>query len=84
MQDAFSTADAIAEDWYSHTPFLNERNSTGLGWDGVKDEADQNGCRRVSWQDWKEIDAVEKGRGQCKGKEREKFTKVEDMLAVLD
>ena len=85
MQDAFSTADAIAEDWYSHVPFLNaDGDGTGLGWDGVKAEAENRGCRRVSWQGWKRIDAVEKGRGQSKGKEREKFTRIEDMLSVLD
>ena len=85
MQDAFSTADAITEDWYLHVPFLNSENEgTGLGWDGVKEEAEHRGCRRVSWQDWQKIDAVEKGRGQSKGKEREKFTRIEDMLAVLD
>lgn len=85
MQDAFSTADAVTEDWYSQVPFLNaEGDGTGLGWDGVKEEAEKRGCRRVSWQDWQKIDAVEKGRGQSKGKEREKFTRIEDMLAVLD
>jgi adrenodoxin-NADP+ reductase len=85
MQDAFSTADAITEDWYSYVPFLNEEgDGTGRGWEGVREEAEKRGCRRVSWQDWKKIDAVEKERGQSKGKEREKFTRIEDMLAVLD
>lgn len=85
MQDAFSTADAITEDWYSHVPFLNaEMRSSGQGWDGVKEEAEKRGCRRVSWQDWQKIDAAEKGRGKSKGKEREKFTRVEDMLDVLN
>ena len=85
MQDAFATADAITEDWYGHVPFMNlDGDGTGLGWDGVKNAAAKRGCQRVSWQDWKKIDAVEKGRGQSKGKEREKFTKIEDMLAVLD
>lgn len=85
MQDAFSTADAIAEDWHSHAPFLNaNKGGSGLGWDGVKEEAERRGCRRVSWQDWQKIDAVEKRIGQEKGKEREKFTRIEDMLAVLD
>lgn len=85
MQDAFSTADAITDDWYSHAPFLNGGNGgSGLGWDGVKDEAAERGCRRVSWSDWQRIDAAEKKRGQGKGKEREKFTNIEDMLAVLD
>lgn len=85
MQDAFSTADAITEDWYSHVPFLySETGSTGLGWEGVREEAQNRGCRRVSWSDWQKIDAVEKGRGQSKGKEREKFTRIDDMLAILD
>ena len=52
--------------------------------DGVKVEAEKRGCRRVSWQDWKKIDAAEKEIGKSKGKEREKFTKIEEMLAVLD
>lgn len=84
MQDAFSTADAIAEDWYSHRPFINgAKGGSGLGWDGIKEEALNRGCQRVSWEDWKKIDAVEKERGRLKGKEREKFTRTEDMLAVL-
>lgn len=84
MDDAFSTAESIRMDWYGHLPFLNEGKGSGLGWDGVKEEAEKRGCRRVSWNDWKKIDAVEKAVGQKKGKEREKFTKVKDMLAVLD
>lgn len=85
MLDAFSTADTIAEDWYSHATFLNgSSGGSGLGWDGVKDEADKKGCRRVSWEDWQKIDAAERKRGNAKGKKREKFTKVEDMLKVLD
>jgi adrenodoxin-NADP+ reductase len=84
MEDAFSTAESITMDWYGHLPFLNEGKGSGLGWHGVKEEAEKRGCRRVSWGDWKRIDAVEKTAGQKKGKEREKFTKVEDMLAVLD
>lgn len=85
LQDAFATADVITEDWYSHIPFLNgDKGGSGLGWDGVKEEAEKRNCRRVSWHDWQKIDAVEKGKGQAKGKEREKFTRIEDMLAVLD
>jgi adrenodoxin-NADP+ reductase len=84
MEDAFSTAESITMDWYGHLPFLNEGKGSGLGWEGVKEEAEKRGCRRVSWGDWKRIDAAEKATGQKKGKEREKFTKVGDMLAVLD
>ncbi|RAL66591.1 hypothetical protein DID88_006281 [Monilinia fructigena] len=85
MLDAFSTADTIAEDWYARASFLNgNAGGSGLGWDGVKAEADKKGCRRVSWEDWHKIDAVERKKGHSNGKEREKFTKVEDMLKVLD
>ncbi|KAH6673600.1 NADPH:adrenodoxin oxidoreductase-like protein [Halenospora varia] len=84
MDDAFSTAESIAMDWYGQTPFLNAGYGDGQGWDGVKVEALRRGCRRVSWNDWKKIDAVEKERGKQNGKEREKFTNVDDMLAVLD
>jgi adrenodoxin-NADP+ reductase len=84
MDDAFSTAESIRMDWDGHLPFLNEGKGSCLGWEGVKEDAEKRGCRIVSWQDWKKIDAVEKAAGQNKGKEREKFTKVEDMLAVLD
>jgi len=84
MSDAFSTAESITEDWYAHSQFLNNGKGSGLGWEGVKDEAKKRGCRRVSWSEWKKIDAAEKSLGQEKGKEREKFTKIEDMLAVLD
>ena len=84
MDDAFSTADSIAMDWYGKVPFLNAEGGDSMGWDGVKDEAEKRGCRRVSWEDWKKIDGVERSEGQKTGKVREKFTKVEDMLAVLD
>ncbi|QSZ33131.1 hypothetical protein DSL72_002717 [Monilinia vaccinii-corymbosi] len=85
MLDAFSTADTIAEDWHAHASFLNgNAGGSGLGWDGVKAEADKKGCRRVSWEGWQRIDAAERRRGNSNGKEREKFTKVEDMLRVLD
>jgi adrenodoxin-NADP+ reductase len=84
MSDAFSTAESITEDWYGHVPFLNGGKSSGFGWEGVRGEAENRGCRRVSWADWKKINAIEKSMGKSKGKEREKFTSVEDMLAVLD
>jgi len=84
MNDSFSTADSIAMDWHAHEPFLNKGHGSNLGWEGVKAEAENRGCRRVSWHDWKKIDAIEKGIGKRNGKEREKFTRVEDMLAVLD
>lgn len=84
MADAFQTAESIAEDWYSHASFLNPIDSKASGWDGVREEAEERALRTVSWQDWKKIDAEEKQRGKANGKEREKFTSVDEMLAVLD
>ncbi|KAF2034285.1 FAD/NAD(P)-binding domain-containing protein [Setomelanomma holmii] len=88
MNDAFSSADIIAQDWQAGVPFLNDvqgkSESTGLGWDGVKGEVKGNGVRPLGWLDWKKIDEAEKARGKEKGKEREKFPSVEEMLKVLD
>ncbi len=41
------------------------------------------GVRVVSFEDWQRIDAAEIARGEAKGKPREKFIRVEDMLATL-
>lgn len=41
------------------------------------------GVKVVRFADWKKIDAAEIANGQKNGKPREKFVKVEDMLAVL-
>lgn len=87
MNDAFATAEAIAEDWYSHALFIGKENGISTskdGWAGVQGEAEKRGCRRVNWQDWELIDKAERQNGKVKGKEREKFTRIEDMLAVLD
>jgi len=85
MNDAFATAESIAEDWHAKKPFLNEDQEVGrAGWDVIKQEALKRGLRRVSWNDWKRIDEAEKANGAKKGKEREKFSRIEEMLAVLD
>jgi len=88
MQDAFTSADVIAHDWENNVPFLNNAHgvnkSTHLGWDGVKGEVEARGVRPLSWADWKSIDKAERARGEKKGKEREKFASVEEMLKALD
>ena len=38
----------------------------------------------VSWSDWLVIDQAEIERGEPKGKPREKFTRVEEMLGLLE
>lgn len=95
MTDAFATADAIATDMAhaessndnaSDKPkFLNaeQGGSTGLGWDGVRPEAEKLNLHPTSWRDWEHIDHLEKERGQAKGKVREKFAQVSEMLDVL-
>jgi adrenodoxin-NADP+ reductase len=39
--------------------------------------------RVVDWEGWRRIDAAERERGRRVGKEREKFVRTGDMLAVL-
>ncbi|KAL6708014.1 NADPH-adrenodoxin reductase [Coniothyrium glycines] len=88
MQDAFTSADVIAYDWASDTPFLNdehgENKGTRLGWGGIKKEVEAAGVRPLTWDDWKRIDNAETARGKAKGKEREKFVNVQEMLSVID
>ncbi|KAI0406107.1 hypothetical protein F4802DRAFT_117117 [Xylaria palmicola] len=80
MEDAFSTGDAIAADWTAGTRFLNSEKSHG--WDGLRTEVDNGKCRVIRWEDWKKIDTAERERGLLVGKEREKFTSTDEMLAV--
>ncbi|KAJ5112726.1 hypothetical protein N7532_000771 [Penicillium argentinense] len=87
MTDAFTTADTIIQDLRilgsSRSPLHAPKDSSGLGWAGVKPEADRRGLRPTSWQDWQRIDAAERERGQQKGKVRNKFGRVEEMLEVI-
>ncbi|GLA46090.1 NADPH-adrenodoxin reductase [Aspergillus niger] len=87
MMDAFSTADAIAADVAGQdgkASLLNSPGySSGLGWEGVRPEAEKRGLRATSWADWERIDRAERERGQEKGKIRDKFGRVEEMLEVL-
>lgn len=88
LRNAFDTAESITLDWQKPPDLFNFGKpfgkSSSLGWEGVKEEAESRGCRRVSWADWKRIDSLERKRGQAAGKEREKFTSIDEMLAVLD
>ena len=45
---------------------------------------DARGARPVDFDDWRRVDAAEIARGEPRGKPREKFTRREEMLAVLD
>lgn len=86
MEDAFLTAESITYDWHNHAPFLpqNVSKNPKLGWTGVQEAAMKQGCRPVDWNDWQKIDQAERENGRKIGKPREKFKKVENMLAILD
>lgn len=87
MADAFTTADTLLKDLAtkkdSQSPLQATEPSSGLGWDAIKAEAASLGLRATSWQDWQRIDAAERERGQQKGKIRDKFGRVEEMLEVI-
>ncbi|KAF5025175.1 hypothetical protein F66182_2751 [Fusarium sp. NRRL 66182] len=84
MQDAFTTGDAIVHDWFAGGQFLSAADDSSVaGWEGLRHDAGPTTCRAVAWDDWRRIDRAERERGQQNGKEREKFTNTEDMLAVL-
>ncbi|KAH6659769.1 hypothetical protein BKA67DRAFT_545735 [Truncatella angustata] len=80
MQDAFSTGDAIAADWSSEASFLG--NGGSHGWDSLRHEVDTSKSTVITWQDWHKIDKAEKERGSKIGKQREKYTRISDMLSA--
>ena len=51
---------------------------------GCYEILDRRGVRHISFSDWKKIDAAEITRGQTAGKPREKYTSIDEMLALLD
>jgi adrenodoxin-NADP+ reductase len=80
MADAFSTADAIVEDWTAKKAFLETTSAraTPDGWNGLSRHL--NSPKVVHWDDWARIDNAERERGRARGKEREKFTSIKEML----
>lgn len=88
MADAFVTADSIARDWAGRVKFNGASETsaeeTKMGWEGVKAEAERRSVRRVDWKAWERIDAAEKKIGGERGKKREKFESVEEMMRILD
>lgn len=86
MTDAFSTAEAMAADMLgaSKRTLLNSPSSgSGLGWEGVRPEAEKRGLQFTTWKDWERLDALERERGRDKGKIRDKVDRVEDMLKMM-
>ncbi|KAK6957872.1 hypothetical protein Daesc_000661 [Daldinia eschscholtzii] len=82
MEDAFSTADAIASDWSSDAPFLKGESSSG--WEALRAGVEHGKCRVIQWDDWRKIDKAERERGLRLGKEREKFTSTTEMISAAE
>jgi ferredoxin--NADP+ reductase len=76
--DSVETVQALLEDMDKLTPCASPST------DGVFAKLKERGVRVVSYDDWRRIDAAEVERGAEIGKPREKFTRVEEMLAILD
>jgi ferredoxin--NADP+ reductase len=76
--DSHNTADRILEDLSAlpHCPVREPAAIPAL--------LDGRGVRYVTMADWQKIDAAEQARGVAIGKPRERFTRIEEMLAVLD
>jgi ferredoxin/flavodoxin---NADP+ reductase len=51
---------------------------------GIFTVLESNNSRHVSYDDWKKIDAKEIERGEPKGKPREKYTYIDEMLSVIE
>ncbi|MEE9139350.1 MAG: FAD-dependent oxidoreductase [Alphaproteobacteria bacterium] len=75
--DAVATVKALLED----LPSLDQAAKPGA--EALLPLLAERGVRAVSYDDWLKIDAAEVERGAPKGKPREKFTEVNEMLAVL-
>lgn len=75
--DSVATIEALLVDSPSfHAPSRS-------GYAGLADQLKLTNIRSVSFEDWLRIDAEEVASGRTRGKPREKFTRTEDMLAVL-
>ena len=76
--DSLGTVKSLLAD----LPRLDREAKAGA--EGLRPLLAARGVRAVSFDDWTRIDAAEVARGRPKGKPREKFTRVEDMLRCLE
>jgi len=75
--DSQATVASIFEDLPNLEPCENRNSSS------VDDLLRQRNVRVVSYDDWRTIDAMETKNGEPKGKSREKFTRIDEMLNAL-
>jgi ferredoxin/flavodoxin---NADP+ reductase len=76
--DSVETVGSIIED----LPLLDPAPKPGAS--DLGSALSRNGTRVVNYADWQTIDRSERNRGQPKGKPREKFTRIEEMIAAMD
>lgn len=76
--DSVATVTSLLED----IPKFGDAKKPGA--DGLENFFRSRGVRVVSYADWQMIDSEEIRRGEPAGKPREKFTRVKEMLSVLD
>ncbi|MGH8120072.1 MAG: NADP oxidoreductase, partial [Gammaproteobacteria bacterium] len=77
--DSVETVESLLQDLPS---FDNAAVKTGV--DGILPLLKERNIHFVTFADWKKIDRKEVDRGKPAGKPREKFTRVQEMLSVLD
>lgn len=77
--DSLATVKALIEDLA-----LLDTGDEKSGAEGIYTLLDDRNVRWINFSEWKKIDQREVERGVQKNKPREKFTSIEDMLAVLD
>jgi len=77
-------ADSVAsvKSLLADLPFFPQESRRGS--EGLTPLLEQRRVRFVCYADWDAIDAEEVARGQPKGKPREKFTRVDEMLGCLE
>jgi ferredoxin--NADP+ reductase len=74
--DSYSTVASLLAD-KAHLAALAKPHSRKL-----QDLLNERGCRPVSYDQWLRIDAAEIDVGRSRGKPREKFTRIADLLSV--
>ncbi|MBI4062956.1 MAG: FAD-dependent oxidoreductase [Elusimicrobia bacterium] len=78
--DSVATVNLMKEDLKANKVLSGNKEN----FETVPDLLKKKNIRFVTFQDWKQLDQAETGRGKTRGKIREKFTAIDDMLAVLN
>lgn len=82
MTDAYETADTIVDDLKNGKQMLASCTASPSA--DLTELLKERNIRPVNYSEWKKIEAAEFAIGEKLGKPREKFSNVQDMLAVLE